>query len=154
MELGTTFQPVLEDSSITHPAQVQRVCLLSGKLYYELAKERADRVASGQQSDLANRVTFVRIEEIAPFPFQELGAVLEQYPNADEFFWVQEEPRNQGCYSHVQARIGEVFKELGVGRDKELTYVGRRESALPAPGIGKMYKEQQKAVLDKAFEGL
>ncbi|KAF8641344.1 hypothetical protein AX16_010042 [Volvariella volvacea WC 439] len=148
MQPGTSFQPVLNDplASAT-PSTVDRVVLVSGKLYYELIKERKAR-------GLDDKVAFIRIEEISPFPFKELEDALLSYRNASEFFYVQEEPRNQGSWTHVDARMGAVFEAVGLGRERRLTYVGRRESALPAPGIGKMYAAQQKAVLESAFEGL
>jgi len=119
--------------------------MLSGKVYYELIKER-------QVRGLDNAVAFVRVEELAPFPFEKLEFVLQQYPNAEEYTWLQEEPRNQGAYSHVKDRIQSVIEKIG--KDKKLTYTGRKESALPAPGVGKLYQLQQKAVLEAAFAGL
>lgn len=99
-----------------------------------------------------NAVAFVRIEEISPFPFQELEETLRRYRGADEFFYLQEEPRNQGSYSHVASRINPVLE--AIGHDGGIQYRGRKESALPAPGIGKLYAAQQKAVIDAAFEKL
>ncbi|KAF8156045.1 thiamine diphosphate-binding protein [Crassisporium funariophilum] len=143
IESGTRFRPVLADP-LTDKSKAKRVVMLSGKVYYELIKER-------QARNLDNAVAFVRIEELAPFPFRELEEVLREYPGAEEFAWLQEEPRNQGGYAHVSGRIGEVLAKLGRGR---VVYMGRRESALPAPGIGKLYQRQQKMVVEAPFQGL
>lgn len=79
--------------------------------------------------------------------------MLEGYTSAREFFYLQEEPRNQGAFGHVKERIMWVLKEMVGGGDAELVYKGRKESPLPAPGIGKLYQAQQKMVLESAFEG-
>ncbi|KAG6835959.1 hypothetical protein H0H93_012862 [Arthromyces matolae] len=139
---GTRFRPVLADP-IADPSRVKRVVLCTGKIYYDLVKQR-------EQYDLNDSVAFVRIEELSPFPFNELAETLSQYTRTQDIFWLQEEPRNQGAYMHVMARMGKVFEEIGWG-SRELTYRGRKESALPAPGIGKVYGAQQKAVIDAAF---
>lgn len=146
---GTSFQPVLHDpKTFTDPKAAQRIVLLSGKIYYDLAKERAAR-------NLESRVALVRIEELAPFPFAALSKTLTPYANSNkhlEVLWVQEEPRNQGAWEHVQERVEEVLKGLGV--EGGVVYRGRREDAVPATGIGKVYGVQQRAVIESAFEGL
>ena len=142
---GTRFQPVLADP-LSNPAKVQRVILLSGKVYYELLKER-------QARSLNDVVALVRIEELAPFPFAELEQVLLLYSKATKFIWLQEEPRNQGANTHVKDRILSVLDKL----DKKgfgLEYIGRQESSIPAPGIGKLYQSQQKKLMEEPFEGL
>ncbi|KIM37025.1 hypothetical protein M413DRAFT_448750 [Hebeloma cylindrosporum] len=141
----TAFKPVIAD--LTAGASAERVVFLSGKVYYELLKEREDR-------RLSERVSLVRIEELAPFPFGHVEHVISNlYPNATEYVWFQEEPRNQGGYGHVAPRIEGLLEEVRGWKGK-LRYVGRRESALPAPGVGKLYREQQKAIIEAVFEGL
>ncbi|KAF5343444.1 hypothetical protein D9758_011832 [Tetrapyrgos nigripes] len=149
---GKSFKPVLDDpifepqSQSTKQAEVKRVLLCTGKIYYELAKERKER-------GLEDKVGIVRVEEIAPFPFVELGDVLAKYSSREtdkEVWWVQEESRNQGVWGHVQERLRNVQGLEAV----DVKYWGRKESALPAPGVGKMYKEQQERVVKGAFEGL
>jgi probable 2-oxoglutarate dehydrogenase E1 component DHKTD1 len=144
LEAGTRFQPVLADP-IADENHVKRVILLSGKIYYDLIKER-------QTLGLNDCVAFVRIEELSPFPFKQLEATLKRYNNATEYFYLQEEPKNQGAYTHVSSRIKTVLE--AVGHEGGIIYKGRTESALPAPGIGRLYTAQQKAVIDSAFEGL
>ncbi|KDR79783.1 hypothetical protein GALMADRAFT_241860 [Galerina marginata CBS 339.88] len=145
IESGTHFKPVLADP-LTDKAKATRVVMLSGKIYYELIKER-------QARGLDDTVAFIRIEELAPFPFQQLEKVLQQYSHVEEFTWLQEEPRNQGAFAHVSGRIGSVLRKMGRG-EKEVVYMGRKESALPAPGVGKLYQAQQRAVVEVPFVGL
>ncbi|KAI6158451.1 dehydrogenase E1 and transketolase domain-containing protein 1 [Pisolithus thermaeus] len=144
---GTKFRPVIPDIAPT--TAVERVILMSGKLYYDLVKERAAR-------DLDQRVAIIRIEEPAPFPFFELMDALRPYVGDGakriEWMWVQEEPKNQGAWGHVKDRLGVALRALGGNGDVE--YVGRQEDAVPAPGIGDTYRTQQKAVMDGAFYGL
>lgn len=149
--VGTRFQPVLTDPFIADADKVRRVVMVSGKIYYELIKERSARIADGRLK--ADAIAFVRIEELAPFPFAELKEVLvDEYRDAYEHFWVQEEPRNQGAYPHVAGRIGEVLR--GEGYKEGPAYGGREASALPAPGVGRLYQEQQRAVIESAFSGI
>ena len=143
---GSQFWPVLPDAH--SPTKIERVVLVSGKVYYELAKERA---AQG----LEERVAIIRIEELAPFPFAHLANILRPYTTLNtnpEWLWVQEEPRNQGAWGHVKDRLGVVLNELGERAD--VRFVGRREDAVPATGVGKEYQAQQRAVVEGAFEGL
>ncbi|EEB87471.1 hypothetical protein MPER_15166 [Moniliophthora perniciosa FA553] len=144
LEPGTKFRPVLDDP-IGNQSTVKRVVVLSGKIYYDLVKER-------QAQNLEDSVAFVRLEELAPFPFHALHEVLDGYSNASEFVYLQEEPRNQGAWPHVKERLEEVLKQLG--RNGVVGYKGKKESALPAPGVGKLYKQQQEAVIKSAFEDL
>lgn len=72
-----------------------------------------------------------------------------------EICWVQEEPRNQGAWDHVKDRIESVLEDVGVNlRGNWLGFKGRKESAVPAPGIGKMYAHQQKSVIANVFVDL
>ena len=143
LESGTKFQPVLDDPTGNH-GTAKRVVILSGKIYYDLVKERQTRKADTD-------VAFVRLEELAPFPFHALETVLRRYTNGPEFVYLQEEPRNQGAWPHVQERLIEVLKVMGEGTGR-VEYKGRKESALPAPGVGKLYKQQQESVIRSAFE--
>lgn len=136
LEEPYTFQPVLRDPLIdAHRAE--RVLLVSGKLYYDLVKEREGR-------GFGERVAIVRLEELCPFPFEALRRVLD---DASDVRWVQEEPRNQGAWTHVSSRLAQIL-------EKPLAYHGRREDAVPAPGVGKLYREQQEMVVGGAFDGL
>lgn len=142
MESGTRFQPVLPDP--LNNKQAVSVVMLSGKIYYELIKER-------QARNLNDKVAFIRIEELAPFPFEALEEVLSLYPSAVHFAWLQEEPQNQGAWNHVCSRIKTVLSAREPSNNIELHYLGRKESALPAPGIGMLYQKQQRSVIESAF---
>ncbi|KZT69995.1 2-oxoglutarate dehydrogenase, E1 component [Daedalea quercina L-15889] len=143
LEVGTRFQPVLDDISV-EKAKVKRVLCLTGKLYYELASER-ERLR-------AVNVALIRIEELSPFPYSRLANVLSRYQAATEFAWIQEEPRNQGAWPHISERINTVLQYLA--HPNPLSYIGRASDAVPAPGISRIYAMQRQTILGKAFQGL
>jgi len=119
-------------------SHAKRVILVAGKLFYDLVKEREVR-------GLGEQVAIVRIEELCPFPFEELRQVLRGVTG--DVRWVQEEPCNQGAWTHVYPRVTHVLK-------KSLEYHGRDADAVPAPGVGKLYRKQQEMVVKGAFDGL
>lgn len=127
---------------------MKRVIILSGKIYYDLVKERA---TLGLEDP--NKLAFIRVEELSPFPYKPLADVLRRYQNAEEWCFLQEEPRNQGPWSHVFPRILEVQERVG-GNTIGLRYIGRKEDAVPAVGVSKVYRAQQESILRKAFAGL
>lgn len=120
--------------------------LLSGKVYYELAKEASAR-------GLTERVALIRLEELCPFPFVELASALEPLRHVQEFVWIQEEPRNQGAWTHVSERLRGVFASLGM-QDTTVEYRGRPTSAVPATGVSKWHAAEHVALMQRAFEGL
>ena len=103
-EPGTSFEPVLADE-LVDSANVTEIVLCSGKLFYELAQEREKRGAS--------HVAFVRIEQLAPFPYDALESALARYPEAAQrnVRWCQEEPQNQGAWTFVESRLNNAFGE-------------------------------------------
>lgn len=101
MAPGTHFQPVLQDASIADASKVEKVVFLSGKLYYELVKERAAR-------GMEERMALIRIEELSPFPKGELLKEIEKYSEA-QFVWCQEEPQNAGAYAFMAPRLAQLM---------------------------------------------
>ncbi|KAJ3151420.1 hypothetical protein HDU86_006120 [Geranomyces michiganensis] len=136
----TTFRPVLPDPSIADASAVERVLFVSGKVYYELVKERAAR------DGLEGKVAIVRIEELCPLPIEELKTVISELSGAKEWVYVQEEPQNQGAYTFVEPRLKQLLPN-----NAELKYHGRAPSAAPATGISKRYKAEQERVVKGAF---
>jgi probable 2-oxoglutarate dehydrogenase E1 component DHKTD1 len=137
---GTSFQPVLADPSIKAASQVKKVYFCSGKFYYELAKERLARCKN------PDSIALVRVEELAPFPFEQVADELAKFENAKKFVWVQEEPVNQGAWTYAQAHI-----EKLLGKKHHLEYIGRDSLAAPAVGLSKRSHEQLEVVLTQAF---
>ncbi len=132
----------LIDDAAADPAQVKRVMLCSGKVYYDLVAER-ERLGASQ-------VAIVRIEQIYPLAADGLRAIVGRHAGARELLWVQEEPRNMGAWSHLEPQLHALFgHRLGAPR-----YVGRAASASPATGSPDSHNLERKLILDAAFEGL
>ena len=117
-----------------------RVLLTSGKLYYELAKRRADV----GRTDTA----VLRVEELSPFPTDALVAAIKAaYPRAASVAWVQEEPANAGAWAWAEAHLSPALAAAGL---PHMTYIGRPALAAPAVGLSKYNKAQQDALLAAA----
>ncbi|KAF9336096.1 hypothetical protein BG006_009695 [Podila minutissima] len=140
MAPGTSFEPVLGDNSTEKdPSAVEKVLFVSGKLYYDLVKERQTKGAD-------EKVAIVRIEELSPFPKEGIQKQIETYSGAKDFTWIQEEPQNGGAYSFMEPRIRQLLPE-----DKSLGYIGREASAAPATGIAVVHRKESADILAKAF---
>ncbi|KAH9272968.1 oxoglutarate dehydrogenase (succinyl-transferring), E1 component [Batrachochytrium salamandrivorans] len=145
MSSGTTFLPVLPDPAFMDSdkaANVRRVCFLSGKLYYDVVKDR-------EVLGFSDKIAFVRIEEICPFPADDLEAEVSRYTNATEYYYAQEESQNQGAYSFVAPRLEQLLPE-----GFKLKYSGRAPSAAPATGIGAVHKKEVLELMAGIFAGL
>ncbi len=126
------FQPVLRDiASEKRAERVTRLVLCSGKVYVELMKHPA---FAG-----AELVAAVRVEELYPFPVDEIRDVIRTYPNLLEVVWLQEEPANMGAWSFVAPRLDELFHPVH--------FVGRPESASPAEGSKMRHDIEQARIL-------
>jgi len=87
-----TFQETIDDATVDKKA-VKTLVFCTGKFYYDLLAERE----TNGRSDVA----LVRIEQLFPLPVEQLKAIIDSYPNADDYVWAQEEPRNMGAYSFM-----------------------------------------------------
>jgi 2-oxoglutarate dehydrogenase E1 component len=90
-------------------------------------------------------VALVRVEQLYPFPVQEMEAVLARYPNTREVVWCQEEPQNQGAWYQIRHRL-----QTLVGK-RELLYAGRAPAAAPATGITKIHELEQRTLIEAAL---
>ncbi|SAM06364.1 hypothetical protein [Absidia glauca] len=137
MQTGTQFQPVLTDPTTSDPEQVDKVVFVSGKLYYDLQKEKIDR-------GLNDRVALIRIEELCPFPKDQIKDELDKYRYATEFVWCQEEPENAGAYGFMAPRLSQMIPH------HKLEYVGRKPLSAPAIAIPPVFKAQQSNLIKDA----
>jgi len=132
------FQPVLPDTLGADPSAVRRVLLCSGKVYYDLAVAR-------EQREIRD-VAIVRIEQLYPFPAEDIRAALAPFANAGEVAWVQEEPWNMGAWSFMHQRLVPIIGE------RPLRYLGRDEAASPAIGSYKLHQTEQAEIVDRALK--
>jgi 2-oxoglutarate dehydrogenase E1 component len=125
------FREVIDDET-TQPEAVKRVIFTSGKLYYDLIEERSKR---------GTNEAIVRIEQLYPFPKEQVKAVLNRYPNAERHVWSQEEPANMGAWSFILRN----FKET------DILLVARPESGSPATGSPRLHAMRQRKIVEKSF---
>jgi 2-oxoglutarate dehydrogenase E1 component len=136
------FQTIIgERDDAIDAQQVTRLIMCSGKVYYDLVKQRAEK----KITDAA----IIRLEQLYPFPHKALTAELKKYPKVDEIVWCQDEPQNQGAWFFVQHNILENMSD-----GMKLAYAGRPASASPACGYAHLHQEQQKSLLNAAFAKL
>lgn len=140
---GTTFKRVIpEISNLVADDKVRRVVISTGKVYYDLFDAR--------EKEGINDVALIRMEQLYPFPTEELAVELGRYNNA-EVIWCQEEPKNMGCWYFVAERIEDVLKEVS-GAAKRAQYVGRLPAASPAAGYLKIHNKEQAALVNAALK--
>ena len=136
-----TFQNVIGEIDALDADKVDRVIMCSGKVYYDLLEKR--------RNDGIKTTALVRIEQLYPFPEDDLTAELAKYKNLERVVWCQEEPMNQGawyCSQHHMRRVASACKPT-----LDLQYAGRVASASPACGYASMHAEQQEQLLQDAF---
>ncbi|MBU1284372.1 MAG: 2-oxoglutarate dehydrogenase E1 component [Gammaproteobacteria bacterium] len=136
-----SFQTVIPEIDAIDPKKVERIVLCSGKVYYDLLEKR--------RAESRDDIAIVRIEQLYPFPEDDLAEVLAPYKNVKHIVWCQEEPMNQGawyCSQHHMRRVATAHKKSLV-----LEYAGRDASAAPACGYASMHAEQQEKLLQTAF---
>lgn len=141
MEELTTGHYQLLIKEIDHeiePKKVRKVVVCSGKVYYDLLAKRREN----KQTDVA----IIRIEQLYPFPYEELKAVFESYPKAKQVVWCQEEPMNQGAWFTGRHRLVKCMSP-----DQELIYAGREPMASTAAGYPALHNKQQIALVDQAL---
>ncbi len=139
------FQHVVDDAiAITAPDRVERVLLCSGKVYYDLLKERDERF--GEDS---GRVALVRLEQLYPWPGEPLSRVIERYGQAERIYWVQEEPGNMGPWFFVREHIQDILPP-----GSKLAYAGRLPSASTSVGSFRLHRQQQIELVEAAFAGI
>lgn len=137
------FQMVIPDIGERDPQAVKRAVICSGKVYYDLASYRAEN----QRDDTA----IIRVEQLYPFPKEELFDALKAFPNLEQVVWCQEEPLNQGAWYQSQHHLRLVASMVREGLDHSLKFAGRPASAAPAAGYMSVHVAQQSQLVDDAF---
>ncbi|MDB4871542.1 MAG: sucA [Gemmatimonadales bacterium] len=127
------FRPVIDDpvASQARQANTRRV-FCTGKIYYDLAVKRAPHVA------------IVRIEELYPWPGNQVAQIVDLYPAIEEVIWAQEEPKNQGAWQYVAPRL-----RMSTGNALPTRYIGRPDRASPAEGYAEVHKKEQERIVNE-----
>jgi 2-oxoglutarate decarboxylase len=135
-----SFEEVLDDPRVTDPAAVKRIVLCSGKIAYD-ALDARDRLEAP--------AAIVRIEQLFPWPFAGVARILERYANADQIFWLQEEPENMGPWNAIKGYLYETH-----GATHWIHRESRPESGSPATGSHAIHLQEQEDVIQRIFAGL
>ena len=147
---GSSFHRVLwddaqkENSSLNleQDNNIKRVIVCSGKIYYDLLKER--------DSNYLSHIYLLRVEQLYPVPGKALIKELNRFKNA-QLIWCQEEPKNQGAWSFMEPNLEVILSELKI-KAKRAKFVGRPPSASPATGLASQHKEQQEKIIFEALD--
>ncbi|NVJ47757.1 MAG: 2-oxoglutarate dehydrogenase E1 component, partial [Cytophagia bacterium] len=126
------FQEVIADD-VVKPTSARKVVLCSGKVYYDLIEKR--------EKDKIKDVAVIRLEQLHPFPKNQVDDLLAKYTKAEDFVWLQEEPENMGYWNYVQR----IYPE------RSFKLISRKASASPATGFAKVHAEEQELIIEKAF---
>ncbi len=146
---GSSFHRVLwddaekghSDTRLKPDAEIRRVVMCSGKVYYDLLEERDARGIDD--------IYLLRVEQFYPFPAMSMVKELERFGQA-EVIWCQEEPKNQGAWSFIEPNIEWVLSRIEAA-NKRPRYVGRPASASPATGLASQHKAQQSTLVNDAL---
>jgi 2-oxoglutarate dehydrogenase E1 component len=138
-----SFNNVLGEVDEQDAEQVDRLILCSGKVYFDLLERRRDAGA--------DNVAIVRLEQLYPFPEQELESVITPYRNLKEVVWCQEEPMNQGAWYGSQHHMRRVI--LKHDDSLYLAYAGREPFAAPAGGFAGVHVVLQQRLVEEALFG-
>ncbi len=149
---NSTFHRVLEDDAYSkinnllelkkRDDQIKKVVMCSGKIYYDLIEAR--------EKNKNDKITFVRLEQLYPFPAKTLANILKRYTKAT-FVWCQEEPKNMGAWNTVRNYIDRTLEMINFG-DKSVKYVGRNAASSTATGNLNKHLAQQKEILEKILK--
>ncbi|WP_396221012.1 2-oxoglutarate dehydrogenase E1 component [Gemmatimonas sp.] len=127
------FQSVIDDPIASqHRDDVRRIVFCTGKLYYDMA------LAATRNPNVA----LVRVEELYPWPHEEIVRIMDLYPVIEQVVWAQEEPKNQGAWTYVQPRL-----RASAGASVGVRYVGRPERASPAEGYMDAHQAEQARII-------
>lgn len=133
------FQLVIPDANQTTPLnQIQRLVICSGKVYYDL-------IGKLQEKNLGH-IAIIRIEQLYPFPHDDLTVQTKKYAHVKDVIWCQEEPKNQGAWLVMRHRM-----EACLAKGQTLHYAGRPPSASPAVGYRKLHVKQQEELINQAL---
>jgi multifunctional 2-oxoglutarate metabolism enzyme len=139
-----SFLEVVDDPAFaSDPADVRTVVFCSGKVAYDLMAER---------DELEAPVAVVRVEQLYPWPAEQIAEVLERYAGASDIVWAQEEPQNMGPWGFVDGRLWNILDDLD--GDRQLRCVSRVPSASPASGQHVVHEQELEQLLDDLFDAV
>jgi 2-oxoglutarate dehydrogenase E1 component len=144
----SSFKPMIADpahgKAIAMPADIKRVIYCSGQVYVTLEKFR--------ETHKITDTAITRIEQLHPFPWQQVKDNLAEYTNASDIVWCQEESLNDGPWAFARTRLETIFDTTEKHRGRRLRFAGREATASVATGFMKQHIAQEAALLKDAFQ--
>lgn len=128
------FQEVIDDPNITDKKAIKTLVFCTGKVYYDIIKKREELER--------NDVAVVRLEQLFPLATEQIKAIIDSYPNADDYVWAQEEPKNMGAYSFMLMNFDLV----------KLRLASPKAYSAPAAGSYERSKKRQKKAIEMVFD--
>ena len=128
--INGNFKEVIDDDNTK---DVAAVVLCSGKFYYDLLEAKEEKKISN--------IAFVRIEQLYPFPENQLADIVAKYGSSCQYIWAQEEPENMGAWSYM----------LRMWKFNSLICCSRHMSASPASGSSKVHEIRHQEIIDKVM---
>jgi 2-oxoglutarate dehydrogenase E1 component len=135
------WQPVIDDADATARMSVGRLVLCSGKVAVDLA--------TSERRKGADWVAVARLEQLYPFPAEEVERILDRYQSLREVVWLQEEPQNMGAWNFAMPHLTLLLAARGL----PLRYIGRPERASTAEGAHEAHEVEQARIVGEAFSG-
>ena len=132
-----SFRETIDDPTVPDPLSVRRIVLASGKVAQEAIAARAA---------VGTPVAVVRVEQLYPWPADQLDEIVARYPNATDIVWLQEEPANMGPWLFAKGRLYERFDA-----SHKIRRVSRYESGSPATGSHAVHAQEQASLLESAL---
>jgi len=126
------FREVIDDV-VTETGLINKVVFCTGKVYYDLLEEK--------EKIQANNTAIIRIEQLHPFPLNQIRKIMAKYQNASDYLWTQEEPANMGAWGFVQQQMQEFTLRL----------IARPASGSPATGSHEFHEIRQRKIIEKTF---
>lgn len=149
-EKNTWFSKVIGDAGIVDPKKVDRIIICSGQVYYTLLRARElNATFLGLES---KSIALIRLEQLAPFPSDQIVKECDKYPNASTIVWCQEEPLNLGPWFFVESRLETSFNLLSkYHKNRRIKYAGREPTASVATGFKKQHRLEEFSLLASAL---
>lgn len=130
------FQEVIDDKDVD-VKQVEKLIFCSGKIYFELLEER-------RKNNIKN-IAIVRLEQLFPWPVEQVQNVLKKYSKVGRIEWVQEEPENMGAWGYILRLLSKGYEGV------KIDVVAPPASASPASGSPKMAALRQREIIEAAI---
>jgi multifunctional 2-oxoglutarate metabolism enzyme len=124
----------------TDPAGARRLVFCTGKVYYDL-------IAEQKEKGLEDVVAVTRIEQLYPFPEEQVRAELERFGDVEDIVWLQEEPQNMGAWSFIQPNMNDLLDSMYGECARRVRYIGRHASASPATGSSRVHAAEQEKII-------